>query len=188
MDYIQQEINMHKSKLLNLINNLINTQIIDNEIAINDEIKTESECLKSILKIKQNNLMNQQINLNNNLDFSPFMVQPNLQMNLLMNNMNQNQINHNQNFLNPVPKNQNIINVKFFHSSSKISVIQISPDEKILELIKRYREKTQDFEDNWFIFNNKNLNNFLSSSLKELGITDGYEIQVSPKRICLSSL
>ena len=35
MDYIQQEINMHKSKLLNLINNLINTQIIDNEIAIN---------------------------------------------------------------------------------------------------------------------------------------------------------
>ena len=103
MDYIQQEINMHKSKLLNLINNLINTQIIDNEIAINDEIKTESECLKSILKIKQNNLMNQQINLNNNLDFSPFMVQPNLQMNLLMNNMNP--TNHNQNILNPIPKN-----------------------------------------------------------------------------------
>ena len=186
MDYIQQEINMHKSKLLNLINNLINTQIIDNEIAINDEIKTESECLKSILKIKQNNLMNQQINLNNNLDFSPFMVQPNLQMNLLMNNMNQ--INHNQNFLNPVPKNQNIINVKFVHASSKISLIHISPDEKILELIKRYREKTQDFEDNWFFFCLKNLNDFLSSSLIELGIIDGSEIKVSPKRNCLGSL
>ena len=179
MDYIQQEINMHKSKLLNLINNLINTQIIDNEIAINDEIKTESECLKSILKIKQNNLMNQQINLNNNLDFSPFMVQPNLQMNLLMNNMNP--TNHNQNFLNPVPKNQNIIHVTFVHVPSKISVIHISPDEKILELIKRYREKTQDFEDNLFIFNNKNLNDFLSSSLIELGITNGSKIQVSLK-------
>ncbi len=35
MDYIQQEINLHKSKLLNLINNLINTQIIDDEISIN---------------------------------------------------------------------------------------------------------------------------------------------------------
>ena len=176
MDYIQQEINMHKSKLLNLINNLINTQIIDNEIAINDEIKTESECLKSILKIKQNNLMNQQINLNNNLDFSPFMVQPNLQMNLLMNNMNQ--TNHNQNFLNPVPKNHEIINVKFEHTSGTNSVILISPDEKILELIKRYRIKTQDFEDNLFLFNMKNLNDFLSSSLR---IKNGSGIKVSPK-------
>ena len=35
MDSIQQEINMRKSKLLNLINNLINTQLIDDEIAIN---------------------------------------------------------------------------------------------------------------------------------------------------------
>ena len=35
MDYIQQEINLHKSKLLNLINNLINTQFIDDEISIN---------------------------------------------------------------------------------------------------------------------------------------------------------
>ena len=130
--------------------------------------------------------MNQQINSNNNLDFSPFMVQPNLQMNLLMNNMNQ--INHNQNFLNPIPKNQNIINVKFVHSSGKISLIHISPDEKILELIKKYREKTQDFEDNWFLFIDKNLNLCLSSSLKELGITDFSLIKVSPSRSCLGSL
>ena len=45
MDPIQQEINIHKSKLFNLINNLINTQLIDNEISINNDIKTESECL-----------------------------------------------------------------------------------------------------------------------------------------------
>ena len=101
-----------------------------------------------------------------------------------MNNMNQ--INHNQNFLNPVPKNQNIINVKFVHASSKISLIHISPDEKILELIKRYREKTQDFEDNLFLFNMKNLNDFLSSSLIELGITNGSKIEVFPERNLLA--
>ena len=186
MDYIQQEINMHKSKLLNLINNLINTQIIDDEISINNEIKSESECLKSILKIKQNNLMNQQINLNNNLNFFPFMVQPNIQMNLSMNNMNP--INQNHNKFNPIPKNNEIINVKFVTTYGKNSIIHIYPDEKILELIKRYREKTQDFKDNWFIFDNKNLNEFLSSSLIELGITDVSQIIVSPKQSCLNSL
>ena len=65
MDPIQQEINMHKSNLLNLINNLINTQLIDEEISINNDIKTESECLKSLLNIKQTNQMNI-INQNNN--------------------------------------------------------------------------------------------------------------------------
>ena len=59
MDPVQQEINIHKSKLLNLINNLNNTQSIDDEISINNDIKTESECLKSLLNIKQTNLMNQ---------------------------------------------------------------------------------------------------------------------------------
>ena len=59
MDTIQQEINMHKLKLLNLVNNLINTQLIDEEIFINNEIKTENECLKSLLNIKQNNPINQ---------------------------------------------------------------------------------------------------------------------------------
>ena len=53
MDTIQQEINMHKLKLLNLVNNLINTQLINEEIFINNEIKTENECLKSLLNIKQ---------------------------------------------------------------------------------------------------------------------------------------
>ena len=75
MDTIQQEINSHKSRLFDLINNLINTQLIDNEISINNDIKTESECLKSLLNIKQTNLMNQmnQINQNNNFNANPFM-------------------------------------------------------------------------------------------------------------------
>ena len=88
MDPVQQEINKHKSKLLNLINNLNNTQSIDDEISINNDIKTESECLKSLLNIKQTNLMNQmnQINQNNNFDANPFMIQPN---NLFINQQQQ---------------------------------------------------------------------------------------------------
>ncbi len=102
--------------------------------------------------------MNQQNNLNNNLNFFPFIVQPNLQMNLSMNNMNA--INQDQNNFIPIPKNHEIINVKFFPTFGKSSIIHISPDDKILELIKRYREKTKDFDDNWFLFDRKNLSDF----------------------------
>ena len=44
---------------MNLINNLINTQLINEEIYINNEIKKESECLISLLNVKQNTLNNQ---------------------------------------------------------------------------------------------------------------------------------
>ena len=39
MNFIQEEINIHKNKLMTLINNLINTQLINEEIFINNEIK-----------------------------------------------------------------------------------------------------------------------------------------------------
>ena len=35
MNFIQEEINTHKNKLMTLINNLINTQLINEEIFIN---------------------------------------------------------------------------------------------------------------------------------------------------------
>ena len=59
MDYTLQEICLHKQMLINLVNKLINTQLINEEISINNEIKKESEFLNSLLNIKQNNLMNQ---------------------------------------------------------------------------------------------------------------------------------
>ena len=171
MDYIQQEINMHKSKLLNLINNLINTQLIDNEISINNEIKIECECLKSILNIKQNQIMNQQINLNNNVNFNPFIVQPNLQMNQNIINMN-NQI---------IPNNEKIINILFTHISGKNTTIHIFPSEKISELIKRYKEKSQDFNENNFLFNGRNISDYISRSIAACGIVNGHQITVIPK-------
>ena len=74
MDIMQQNINAHKQKLFNLVNQLINTILVNQEINIFDEIKKESEDLKSLLIIKQNNLMNQN-NINNNMNFNPFNFQ-----------------------------------------------------------------------------------------------------------------
>ena len=176
MDYIQQEINLHKSKLLNLINNLINTQLIDDEISINNEIKTESECLKSILNIKQkNNLMNQQINLNNNFNVNPFITQPNLQMNQPIINMNPIISNNIDSF-----PNDEIINVTFERDYGNGINICINPNEKISELIKRYREKSKDFNNNQFLLNGKNILNYSSLSLTEYGIRDFNTITVLP--------
>ena len=83
MESMLQEINTHKAKLLNLINNLINTQLINDEIFINNEIKKESEILNSLFNIKKNFLMNpiNPMNLNNNINLNPLMIQPNLIMN-----------------------------------------------------------------------------------------------------------
>ena len=174
MDSIQQEINMHKSKLLSLINNLINTQLIDDEIFITNEIKTEIECLKSILNIKQkNNLMNQQINLNNNFNANPFIAQPNLQMNQSIINMNPIISNNIDSF-----PNDEIINVTFERDYGNGINICINPNEKISELIKRYREKSKDFNKNWFLLNGENLLNYSSLTLTEYGIKDMHKIRV----------
>ena len=76
-----------------LINNLINTQLVNEEIFINNEIKKESEFLNSLLNLKQNSLMNQ----NNN--FNDMILQNNLMMNFQPNiipiNVQEQQISQN---------------------------------------------------------------------------------------------
>ena len=160
MDPIQQEINIHKSRLFDLINSLINTQLIDNEISINNDIKTESECLKSLLNIKQTNLMNQmnQINQNNNFNANPFMLQPNLFINSPIMNIN------------PMIQNDNNpkINIRFRHCSGFNTIITFEQNAKISDLIKEYRKRTNDFEENIFILNGKKLDPFSSSTLKKI--------------------
>ena len=154
------KINSHKSRLFDLINNLINTQLIDNEISINNDIKTESECLKSLLNIKQTNLMNQmnQINQNNNFNANPFMLQPNLFINSPIMNIN------------PMIQNDNNpkINIRFIHSSGLNTIITFEQNAKISDLIKEYRKRTNDFEENIFILNGKKLDPFSSSTLKKI--------------------
>ena len=175
MEYIQYEINKHKTKLMSLINNLINTQLISEEIFINNEIKKESECLISLLNAKQNIVMNQ-INLNNNINFNPLMLQPNpLLINVPAININQMQPKFIQN--NFKNNDEEIIDVIFKKdTASKVTLLHCNAQEKISETIKRYREKSNDYNENRFIVNGRDLNPSLT--LAEFGIVHGQEIRV----------
>ena len=169
MEHVLQEINKHKTKLISLINNLINTKLISEEIFINNEIKKESEYLIPLLNVKQNILMNQ-INLNNNINFNPLLFQSNPMM---MNNLPINQIQ--PNFI--INNSTNNIDIIFQNGATrKITVLYCNHNEKISEVIKRYREKANDYKENKFMFNGKDLNPSLT--LSESGISHGTKIVV----------
>ena len=160
---------------MSLINNLINTQLINEEIFINNEIKKESECLISLLNVKQNTLMNQ-INLNNNAIFNPLMLQPNpLLMNAPVININQME----PQFIPNNFKNNNEQNIDILFRKDitlKVTVLHCNPQEKIFETIKRYREKSNDYDEIRFVLNNQNLDPSLT--LSQFGIVHGQEIRV----------
>ena len=168
MNFIQEEINIHKTKLLSLINNLINTQLINQEIFINNEIKKESECLISLLNVKQKELLNQ---MNNNINLNPFMFQPNNMMNIPPMNMNQMNMGQPQIDINQL----NVV----FESLKKIIVVQAQYNETVFDIIKKYKEKSNDYNDNYYIYNLKVLNN-TNCTLSDLGFKDKEKIQVSP--------
>ena len=182
MDAIQQEINMHKLRLFNLVNNLNNTQLIDDEISINNDIKTESECIKSLLNIKQTNLMNQ-INQNNNINANHFVFPPNLFMNppimninpMIQNNFNSPSINNSD--------NTEKINVLFRNIYGFEKLIICEPNKKIYDLIQEYKIKANDFGENAFVFNGQKIDPLSSSTISEVGISDLNTITVYPKGI-----
>ena len=189
MESMLQEINTHKAKLLNLINNLINTQLINDEIFINNEIKKESEILNSLFNIKQNFLMNpiNPMNLNNNINLNPLMIQPNLNMNPPQMNLNMNQFNFNPQQINE--NNNNDFLQIFFRNdvNCKITTIFCSRTDKISTLIEKYRNKANDYGDNMYLFYGKKLNNCLDSTLNDLGLVSNTQITVSPLKSCLGS-
>ena len=180
MESMLQEINTHKAKLLNLINNLINTQLINDEIFINNEIKKESEILNSLFNIKQNFLMNpiNPMNLNNNINLNPLMIQPNLNMNPPQMNLNMNQFNFNPQQINE--NNNNDFLQIFFRAKGKATTIFCSGTDKISTLIEKYRNKANDYGNNIYWFNGKQLNNYLDSTLNDLRLGSYARITVSP--------
>ena len=179
MESMLQEINTHKAKLLNLTNNLLNTQLINDEIFINNEIKKESEILNSLFNIKQNFLMNpiNPMNLNNNINLNPLMIQPNLIMNPPQMNLNMNQFNFNPQQINE-NNNNDFLQILFY--SGKNTRIFCSRTDKISTLIEKYRNKANDYGDNIYLFNNKQLNNYLDSTLNDLGLGSYTQITVAP--------
>ena len=185
MEFVQQEIDSHKTKLMNLINNLINTTLINQEIYINNEIKKESEFLNSLLNIKQNSLINP---MNNNINFNPFVFQPNImnngaQINIIPNQFGyqpiiQNNFNYNFESNNNKEKNIKKINVNFRHILGKETLLICKVNEIISEVIVRYREKSNDYNVNNFLFNGQKLDEYSFSTLQEQGIVDGNVIIV----------
>ena len=159
---------------MNLVNSLINTQSINEEILINNEIKTESECLKSLLNIKQEKIMNQ-INQNNN-NFNPLMFQNFPNMNL-PNQMIQN--NNNLNLLqNNNLNNDEIIYVSFVHDTGKCFAINCKETDKISDMINQYRLKSKDYNKNNFICNGNRPDPSSTSTIGQAGIKFGQRILV----------
>ena len=180
MQQLQSEINLHKTKLYNLINNLINTQLLNEEITINNEIKRESEFLNSLLNVKQNNLMNQN-NLNNNINLNPFLLQQNSMMDGQQMNLNMNGLNLGPQQMNDNYKNGNLIDIVFLHDyTRKMTLVTCSPFEKLSELIEKYKYKANDYNnDTYFTFNNRTINSALNTKLNDFGLTHGSKIIVS---------
>ena len=105
--------------------------------------------------------------------------------NNMMNNMN------NMNMMNmglmpiipEIPKSINIIFIRKRHDKErgKPLLVKVNEDEKVSEIIQRYREKYSDFEQNLkFIFNAKELNTFLS--VAENGLSENSNIFVVKKK------
>ena len=179
MEYIQQEINEHKAKLMTLINNLINTQLINQEFLINTEIKKESECLNSLLNVKQKTLMNSMNMINN-----PFILQQNQILNVSPLNMNpfQEQIIKNNNIENNNGKVRPFVGINFYHDFGKRIHLECNRNEKVSEVFKKYRARANDYEENIFLFNVKPINCNSNQTLIEIGMKLGFDfiVKVSP--------
>ena len=172
---IQNEINIHKYKLKQLIDNLLNTQNINEEIMFNNEIKKESEFLISLLNIKSDSSINQmnQINpINNimNLNFNP--------NNIGINMMPINQPNFN--FNNNNTYKQKMIDIIFSRDwDEKKIVVQCYPWDKISDVILKYKNKINDFNHRHYIFSGKDLKYASSKTVLEIGFRDKDKITVS---------
>lgn len=181
MDFKQQQINAHKQILLNLVNKLINTQIIKDEISLNNEIKKESECLNYLLTIKQNNLINQMYN-NNNLN--PFLFQENSSImfsqapvapvNINPLNMNQPNIFENNNCFNNFGNFSNnfdkiyFIRCIFRTERGDFFTINCKLNEKVEDAIKKYREKSKDYDNKILSYNVNDIRKYSNLTFEEL--------------------
>ena len=168
---IQQEINQHKYKLKLLIDNLINTQNINEENMINNEIKKESEFITSLLNMKENSLMNQMFQ-NNNPNFN----QMNFGFNI--NGINQpNVADFNINEFNNNIPNQKKMNIIFKREwDAKTTTIISSPEGKISDLVQEYRMRFNDYDKRDFIYNARPLD--LSQSILGFRIGNNDVIKV----------
>ena len=194
MDYTLLQIVNRKNKIYELSNKLNNSFDINEEILIGNEIKNETEFLLSLLNIKKSEL-NQQNYINNNLNVQMFNPSNYNAKNFNDNNLINNNFNNNihqldqqmvqqqiKNF-NPLESlnNEPVINVKFIQKhTGNLVLIQCNPNEKISDVIEKYREKSGDYYENDFIFNSEKMNN-LTCTLSQCKIMNQSWIDVIRK-------
>ena len=167
MDYTLIEINKHKNNISNLSTKLLNTFDINEEISINNEIKKETEVLTSLFNIKKNN-----IQLQINMQMQQQMLLQQMQMQQQMNMQMQNQLNENQ---------YHSIKVIFRAGSNRIEskpiTVECSPNEKVNDVIERYRNLSNDRDTTKkFIFNAFALNPSLT--IAEAGMANDSNVFV----------
>ena len=189
MDYTLSEIVKHKSTIMNLSNQLINTYDVNQEISINEELIKEAQFLLSLLNIKKNFLFGQNFQNNNmNNIFNPMQ---NNQMNMF-NNINNNQFPQmmpiqsmqnifNNNNMNDIqePKKEEILLLFEKQSDRSIITIHCTPDDKLSFVFNRCLQKINsrsNRNDLKFIHNNSALNP--SESVKEAGLRNNMKILV----------
>ena len=162
MDNTSIEINKIKNNLVLLTNNLLCTFDVNQEISISNELQKEIENLLPLLNTKKNNPSLCQNSMNNFMNFPLPMMTPNFNI-----NYNNNQSNDfyqkemekiNQCMQYYAKEMSNIINVYFKKDKIGPFIIQGYKNEKVENLIERYRMTIFDMDKTEkFIFNSKPL-------------------------------
>ena len=173
MDPTQIEINKTKLNIANLSNKLINTFNPSEEISINYELKKEVDFLLTLLTKKMNSPMNQIPMDNNNMNLINQMYNNNI--NLVQ--QQQMQMIPNQLMFQQQPKEKAFITIFFRKRNEKPLFIQCHMNEKIRDVIQRYRNESM-IPDNHekFIYNAKAL--YPDLTVEESGLTDNSNIFV----------
>ena len=89
-----------------------------------------------------------------------------------------------QGMQNMTPNNMNIsqnnrfqINLNFIDTNGNKFIIHTEPDEKMSSVINKYINKSNDFNNNYYLFNGKRI--VQSLTVAELGLNDASEIHVA---------
>ena len=184
MEYILIEINKYKNKLKTLTDKLTSIIDINDELSINNEIKNISDFLSSLLNIKKN-LMNKKDNsiilpnknvMNNEKNqqaAAPEISSFHILLQNEENNINKD-IEHSNKFLSNFESAQ--IKVIFRQANGRFaSCVFCLPEEKIANVIDKYRNKSGDYNPyKRFIFNSKDLSQELT--VNEVGISNNSNI------------
>ena len=182
MEYTLLEIKKYKNNLKTLIEKLVNIIDINEEISINNEIKNTSDFLSSLLNIKKNLtnkkdnpivLSNQ--NIINNEEIQQEAAPEISSFHIILQNAEKNKNNDiEKKYLSNFDIRQ--IKVIFRQANGRFaSNVYCLPDEKIVNVIDKYRNRSGDFAPHRrFIFNSKDLPQELTVS--EVGITNNSNI------------